>query len=165
VSYMLLVYLHVDCKRYKSDFNKIVSRFRRCSKRRKVLQQQQQILLDISSVCSFYTKHGVVKDSSEDAWYNCFLCYFTNLTKLHSLHVSNFYFLTVICFCSRLFHNIYVFNLTSYIKHEKNIYDWNWYIIFLNKKNKNAKRTDRYTNEVKFTITVCRDFVIYIYIY
>jgi len=39
LSYMLLVYLHMDWKRYKSDFNKIVTRARKCSKRRNVLHR------------------------------------------------------------------------------------------------------------------------------
>ena len=91
--YLLLFHLHLDLKIYRNEFNKIFLRFPNCPKGRKVLQQQQQLLPDISSVCSIYIMHDIVNNSSEKDWYNCLVCfpkYFTNLSKLHNFLFSNF---------------------------------------------------------------------------
>jgi hypothetical protein len=155
VSRMLIVYLYMDCKWYKTGFNKFFSPFRKCQNEAN-FNQQQQLLLDISSACSLYMLHGIVTISSEDAWYNllgCFLSYFTNLSKVHSLFVSNFGLSTLTSFCSKLFHNIYVSNFTTYMKNETIIYGWNSSNIFLNKQEQNSRRTERYKHGVKFTIT------------
>ena len=53
VSYLFLVYLHMDRKRYKSDFNKI-SQFRKCPKRRKVLHKAPQLFLQFFLSCTLY---------------------------------------------------------------------------------------------------------------
>jgi len=43
-SYLLLMYLHMDWKRYKSDFNQIFSRFRKWPKRNKELHTERAAL-------------------------------------------------------------------------------------------------------------------------
>ena len=135
-----------------------------CARNEGKFKQQQQLLLDISSAYSIYIMYGSVAFSSEDAWYNglgCFLSYFTNLSKVKSLLVSNFGLLTITSFCSKLFYNIYVFNFTPYIKHEKKFMFETHQIFFLINRNTNARRTERYKHEVKFTITFYRKFVTY----
>jgi hypothetical protein len=67
--------------------------------------------------------------------------------------VSNFGLSILTSFCSKLFHNIYIFSFTTYIKKEQlfrfetpQIFSW------IN-RNKNSRRTERYKHGVKFTIT------------
>ena len=55
-----------------------------------VLQQEQYLLPDISPASSIYIIYGIVNNSSEDARHNClgcFLCYFTNLSKVHNFFI------------------------------------------------------------------------------
>ena len=85
---------------------------------------------------------------------------FTKLSKVHSLHISNFGLLTISRFLFHTLHNIYVFSLTQYMKHERNTYGWNSSNISLN-RNTNAKRTERYKHEVKFKVKFRRKFVTY----
>jgi hypothetical protein len=116
ICYFLSAY---GLKRYKRNYNKILALFRKCRIRRNVLRQQQQLLPDTSPDFSFYLMYRPVNNSSEDAWRNCliwFPSYFTNLSKVDNLLISNFGLFTVISFCSILFHNIYSVKSTSHIK-------------------------------------------------
>jgi hypothetical protein len=92
-------------KRYKSNYNKILSEFRKCRTRRNVLrqqQQQQQLLPNISPVFSFYFMYLIVNNSSEAPWHN-WLVSFPSYFKITYLLISKFSLLTVISFVPHSF--------------------------------------------------------------
>jgi len=60
----------------------------------RIYTQLQQLLLDISPVCSFNIMYVIVNNSSEDARRNS-RDFFLNLSKVHSLHISKFGLLTI----------------------------------------------------------------------
>jgi hypothetical protein len=114
------------------------------------------MLLDISSACSLYMLHGIVTISSEEAWYNflgCFLSYFTNLSKVHSLLFQILVFRLLQVFIPNFF-IIFTFSMLYHTWKTKQLFMVETPQIFswIN-RNKISRRSERYKHGVKFTIT------------
>ena len=97
--------------------------------------QQHWILPDISSVCSIYITYCIAKNSNEDAWYICWVCflsYFKTFSKVHSLQISNISLQSINRF---LYHTpSYYSRIEFYILYKiwKKLYAYWWHLIYTN---------------------------------